>query len=409
MGLMDVPSGERIHIGFFGLRNAGKSSLVNAIASQSVSVVSDTKGTTTDAVKKSMELLPLGPVVLIDTPGFDDSGELGELRVEKMREALRHTDIAVLVLDSRNATLLDSEEKFLQMLIDGKRPYLIVCNHMDETEVDDNLTLEDYLLEKYGLDRTNVLAVSAKTGDGILACKERLSRLQPKVEEKYLIVDRLKQGDTVILVIPVDESAPKGRLILPQQLVLRELLDYHCSAICCQPAELQQTIENLKKKPAVVITDSQAFQEVDAIVPKDIYLTSFSILMARYKGALSTMLQGVKALSNLRDGDLVLISEACSHHRQCNDIGTVKMPGWIEKFTGVKPKYEFTSGGTFPEEVTQYKLVVHCGGCMVNEQEMQGRTKICKRDQVPIVNYGMAIAAMHGILDRSLEILGVTA
>lgn len=407
MGLMDVPSGERIHIGFFGLRNAGKSSLINAIASQDVSVVSDYKGTTTDAVKKSMELLPLGPIVLIDTPGFDDEGELGNLRLEKTREAFRHTDIAVLVLDGRNAALDNSEIEFLQLMKQEDKAHCIVCNHVDEIVLDESRRIISEV-KKY-LPEEEILPVSGKTNHGIYELKEKLAHLKPKEKEKYLIVDKLQHKDTVILVIPVDESAPKGRLILPQQLVLRELLDYHCSVICCQPEELSQTIANMKEKPAVVITDSQVFSVVDPLVPKDIYLTSFSILMARYKGSLNTMLSGVAALKSLKNGDKVLISEACSHHRQCNDIGTVKMPGWIENFTGVRPVYEFTSGQTFPEDLDGYKLVVHCGACMINAAEMQGRMKICKRSNTPIVNYGMAIAAMHGILDRSLEILGVTA
>jgi len=412
MGLNDTPSAERTHIGFFGLRNAGKSSIVNAIASQQVSLVSGTKGTTTDPVRKAMEILPLGPVILVDTAGFDDTGDLGELRVERTRQILHQMDIVVLVLDARNASLLEEEKQFMQEVHRRKLPLLLLVNHCDEA-IPKFLPLpgEQVLLlsatagsAPVELDQHTLHKLQGKWTD-MHGIRETLAHMKP-AGEKLLIMDRLQPGSRVMLVIPVDESAPKGRIILPQQLVLRELLDYHCQILCCQPEEVAVVLDGLKEPPDLVITDSQAFEQVSQDVPTSISLTSFSILMARYKGNLSAMLEGVAAIRQLRDGDAVLIAEGCTHHRQCNDIGTVKMPGWIRKFTGATPRYTFTSGGAFPEDLSEYKLVVHCGGCMLNEKEMRYRVAQCKGACTPIVNYGMAIAAMHGILDRSLEILG---
>ncbi len=391
MSLNDVVSAERLHIGFFGMRNAGKSSLVNAVTGQNLSVVSDVRGTTTDPVKKAMELLPIGPVVIIDTPGLDDKGELGEKRVQKAKEFLSKTDIAVLVADCR--TDFSVEDKKLITLFEEKQlPYIIALNKAD-------------FLEKRPEIGEREIYVSAKTGENITQLKEKIGAFAKGAKsDKCIVADLLETGDTAILVVPVDEAAPKGRLILPQQQTIRELLDAHCSIICCQPEELKNTIAMLSHKPKLVITDSQAFERVAADTPKDILLTSFSILFARYRGDLSALVRGAAALSKLRNGDKVLISEGCTHHRQCNDIGTVKMPHWIENFSGAKPVYSFTSGGDFPEDLSGYALVVHCGGCMLNEKEMLHRIAKAAGQNVPIVNYGIAIAQMHGILKRSLEV-----
>lgn len=394
MSLNDVVSAERLHISFFGMRNAGKSSLVNAVTGQDLSVVSDVKGTTTDPVRKAMELLPLGPVVIIDTPGFDDVGMLGELRVKKARKVLAQTDVVILVVDAEKGLQAEDEE-LLSMVKERKLPYLIAMNKAD--------LLTDAQREDRG--RTSVLYVSALTGEGVYELKEAIGRIMPDLSaEKLLIADKLQPGDTAILVIPIDESAPKGRIILPQQLVLRELLDHHMMAYICQDTELAGTLASLKKKPAVVITDSQAFGRVSKVVPSDILLTSFSILMARYKGNLRQLTEGAAALGALKNEDHVLISEGCSHHRQCGDIGTVKLPAWIKAFCGAEPSYAFTSGGDFPEDPSQYRLVIHCGGCMLNEKEMKHRLSVAEGAGVPVVNYGIAIAQMHGILRRSLEI-----
>ncbi len=392
MGLNEVVSAERVHIGFFGMRNAGKSSVVNAVTGQNLSVVSDVKGTTTDPVKKSMELLPIGPVVIIDTPGYDDAGDLGNLRVQKTREILRQIDIAILVVDTTIG--MTAQDMELEALFKEREiPYLTVFNKADLT----------------GSSATNPskFYISALTGEGIHELKERIGALagQNKKEEKFVVTDLLKKGDLVVLVIPVDESAPKGRLILPQQLVMRELLDHHFAFISCQDTDLKETLCKLKEKPALIITDSQAFEKVSADTPEDIMLTSFSILMARYKGGLKQQIIGARALATLQDGDTVLISEGCTHHRQCKDIGTVKMPGWIEEYTGKTLNYRFTSGGEFPDDLTGVSLVVHCGGCMLNEAQMKSRVQTAVKQKVPIVNYGIAIACMHGILDRSLLII----
>ena len=391
MDLNETASAERIHIGFFGLRNAGKSSLVNAVTGQSLSVVSEVKGTTTDPVRKAMELLPLGPVVIIDTPGLDDEGTLGEMRVKKARETLARTDIAVLVTDAREE-LSPLENELIAAFKERKIPYIVARNKAD-------------LTEKRDPSPENGITVSAKTGEGVNALKEKLGEFAKlKKNDKKIVSDLLCPGDRVVLVIPVDEAAPKGRLILPQQQTIRDILDAHCVVTCCQDTEVAETLAGLTGKPRMVITDSQAFGRVSKDVPENVPLTSFSILFARYKGNLAELVRGAAALSNIKDGDRVLISEGCTHHRQCNDIGTVKMPGWIEKFTGARPEFSFTSGGEFPDDLTAYKVIVHCGGCMLNETEMQSRIRRAVEASVPIVNYGVAIAHMHGILRRSLEL-----
>lgn len=391
MSLHEVVSAERLHIGFFGMRNAGKSSLVNAVTGQNLAVVSDVKGTTTDPVKKAMELLPLGPVVIIDTPGLDDEGQLGALRVEKAKQVLAKTDIAVLVVDG-TLGLRQEDQDLLALFQSRKLPHIIVHNKADL------LSLRPALPE-------NALYASAATGEGIHEIKEALGRFAAGMKkEKVLLSDLFDPGDMVVLVTPIDESAPKGRLILPQQLVLRDILDHHGTAIVCQDGELKATLASLARKPKLVVTDSQVFGKVSRDTPEDIPLTSFSILMARYKGQLETQVRGAAALSRLKEGDRVLISEGCTHHRQCNDIGTVKMPRWIQDFSGAKLEFGFTSGGDFPEDLAEYALVVHCGGCMLNDAEMQHRLEICRTAGVPVVNYGVAIAQIHGILKRSLAV-----
>ena len=388
MSLNSTVSAERPHIAFFGRRNAGKSSVLNAVTNQKLSVVSDTPGTTTDPVKKAMELLPLGPVVLIDTPGFDDEGALGELRVERTREVLRKTDVAVLIIDG-SVGMTEADERLLEEFKSRKLPYLVVMNKADLSPASD-----------FG----GAVRVSALTGEGIEELKLRLSTIVKSQEnEKKIVADLIKAGDIVILVIPIDESAPKGRIILPQQQVLRELLDCRCAALCCQPQELSGMLASLSEPPALVITDSQAFGMVSRDVPEDIPLTSFSVLFARYKGKLSGLIRGADALAGLKDGDRVLISEGCTHRRQCGDIGTVKLPRWIRDYCGAEPSFEFSSGGGFPEDLSGYKLIVHCGGCMLNEKEMQYRQNAADSAGVPMVNYGIAIAKMNGILDRALR------
>ncbi len=388
MSLSNTPSSERIHIGFFGLRNAGKSSLVNAVTGQELSVVSEVLGTTTDPVKKAMELLPLGAVVIIDTPGFDDTGYLGEMRVKKTRKVLASVDIAVLVVDAQKGKTED-DLTLISLFKERNIPYVIAYNKAD--------------LAGVAVDNKNEILVSAKENKNIAELKELIGTLVNSKEEKYILADLVEAGDTVVLVTPIDESAPKGRLILPQQQTLRELLDLHCKPILCQPAELKSTIENFKDKPKLVITDSQVFGKVSKDVPDDIDLTSFSILFARYKGDLEALIQGAATLKSLKDGDKVLISEGCTHHRQCGDIGTVKLPKWIKDFTGKEIDFTFTSGGDFPEDLSQYALVVHCGGCMLNNREMSYRLNMAKAEGTPIVNYGVLIAHIHGILKRSLS------
>ncbi|MBR2523282.1 MAG: [Clostridiales bacterium] len=389
MGLNDTPSSERIHIGFFGLRNAGKSSLINKVTGQELSVVSDVKGTTTDPVRKAMELLPLGPVVMIDTPGLDDTGELGAMRVDRARKILEQTDIAVLVTESSDQ-LTDEEQEIVASFEERKIPYIIACNKSD-------------LRSPGGLSGDNVIYVSAETGHNIHELKEMIASFGRQVTvENHLVSDLIKKGEMVVLVIPIDESAPKGRLILPQQQVMRDILDAGCFFTACRPSELASLLDSLSSKPGLVITDSQAFGEVSKIVPKDIKLTSFSILMARYKGDLKLLTEGARKLSCLNDGDKVLIAEGCTHHRQCNDIGTVKLPNWIRKYTGKDIKFSFVSGGDFPDDLSGYDLIVHCGGCMLSKKAMEYRLKKAGSQGVPIVNYGVAIAQMKGILDRSL-------
>ncbi|MCI6818119.1 MAG: [FeFe] hydrogenase H-cluster maturation GTPase HydF [Clostridium sp.] len=390
MSLNDMVSAERLHISFFGMRNAGKSSLVNAVTGQQLAVVSEVKGTTTDPVKKAMELLPLGPVVIIDTPGLDDEGELGRLRVQKAMQALSSTDIAVLVVDAAIG-LRELDRSLIACFRERKIPYITVYNKAD-------LVCERQPLEKHEI------YASAVTGENIYALKEKLGAFAKQLQNpKHMVADLLSEGDVVVLVTPIDESAPKGRLILPQQMAVREVLDAHAVAVTCQDTELPRTLESLAVRPKMVITDSQAFERVSADTPVDIPLTSFSILMARYKGDLPTLAAGASALFHLKDGDKVLISEGCTHHRQCNDIGTVKMPAWIERFCKAKPKFTFTSGGEFPEDLSPYSLIVHCGGCMLTETAMKHRIETAISAGVPIVNYGIAIAQMHGILKRSVQ------
>lgn len=390
MSLNDMVSAERLHISFFGMRNAGKSSLVNAVTGQQLAVVSEVKGTTTDPVKKAMELLPLGPVVIIDTPGLDDEGELGRLRVQKAMQVLSSTDIAVLVVDAAIG-LRELDRSLIACFRERKIPYITVYNKAD-------LVCERQPLEKHEI------YASAVTGENIYALKEKLGAFAKQLQNpKHMVADLLSEGDVVVLVTPIDESAPKGRLILPQQMAVREVLDAHAVAVTCQDTELPRTLESLAVRPKMVITDSQEFERVSADTPVDIPLTSFSILMARYKGDLPTLAAGASALSHLKDGDKVLISEGCTHHRQCNDIGTVKMPAWIERFCKAKPEFTFTSGGEFPEDLSPYSLIVHCGGCMLTETAMKHRIETAISAGVPIVNYGIAIAQMHGILKRSVQ------
>ena len=392
MSLNDTPSGERIHIGFFGRRNAGKSSLVNKVTNQDLAVVSDTKGTTTDPVMKAMELLPLGPVVIIDTPGFDDEGELGEKRISKTRLILNRVDIAVLVIDLEE-DLGDTEKQLISLFKEKGIPYITVYNKAD-------------LREDLPLLRDNEICVSSVTGKNINELKDMIGKLvSSKQEGEPLISDLIDEGDTVILVIPIDSSAPKGRIILPQQQVLREILDKNAKAYITQDTELASAIADLKEKPKLVVTDSQAFAKVAPVVPSDIMLTSFSILMARHKGLLKSAVAGVRAIDTLEDGDTVLISEGCTHHRQCEDIGTYKIPKWLGEYTGKKINIETTSGLSFADDLSKYKMIIHCGGCMLNDREMRYRTKCAEDAGIPMTNYGTAIAFMKGILKRSLEVL----
>lgn len=405
MGLNDTPSGERIHIGFFGRRNAGKSSVVNAVTGQDLAVVSQVEGTTTDPVKKAMELLPLGPVVIIDTPGFDDEGALGELRVKKTRQILARTDIAVLVIDSQRGRCACDEE-LTGLFKERKIPYILAWNKSDLTGEKAGEAEEEGVPLT---DRRNIsIRVSALTGEGIHALKEKIGELYRawkagQGEERKLAADLLKKGDQVILVIPIDKAAPKGRLILPQQQVIRDLLDARCTAVCIQEDNVKATLESLRTPPAMVITDSQVFAGVQKDVPQDIPLTSFSILMARYKGFLSAAVRGAVQIDHLQDGDRVLIAEGCTHHRQCDDIGTVKIPRWLRTRTGKDILIETASGTGFPDDLTPFALVIHCGGCMLNEREMQSRIGRAVAQGVPVTNYGTAIAYMNGILKRSVE------
>ncbi|MBR2521566.1 MAG: [Coriobacteriales bacterium] len=396
MSLNDVPSAERIHIGVFGVRNAGKSSLVNAMANQQVSVVSEIAGTTTDPVRKAMELLPLGPVLLIDTPGFDDEGKLGEQRVARARETLRRADLALLVVDACKG--LDLPDLELQRLLDASSvPYVIAYSKADALSPAERANIDA------GLGAHEVV-VSALTGEGVEELKEMLAhRMEGAKSERRLISDLLEPGDLVVLVTPIDESAPKGRMILPQQMAMRDILEAHTTFVCCQPQELELALKSLSAPPRIVVTDSQAFGFVADVVPPEVQLTSFSILMARYKGNLAQLVEGAAALDGLCDGSRVLMAEGCTHHRQCADIGTVKIPNWIRSFTGVEPLFETSSGLGFPDYLSGYDLIVHCGGCTLNEREMEHRLREARRAGVPIVNYGVAIAHMNGILKRSLQ------
>ena len=399
--LNDTPSGERIRIGFFGSRNAGKSSLINAVTGQDLAVVSDVPGTTTDAVRKAMELLPLGPVVLIDTPGLDDSGALGEERVRRAKKELATADLAVLVYDAEKG-LQKEDDALIALFRDRRMPYVIVANKCDLLPAGSKLP---------SADGTEVVSVSAKTGDGIDTLKNKLAGAASGiVRERPLVSDLVASGALCALVIPIDDSAPKGRIILPQQMVLRDLLDHHCRVICLQPEELPAlfSAENTASKelPDLVITDSQVFEAVADAVPDEVPLTSFSILLARYKGTLTPLIRGAEAIRNLRDGDRVLIAESCTHHRQCEDIGTVKLPNWIRKETGQSPSFETCSGKDYPEDLGVYRLILHCGGCMLTEGEMQHRLRIAEEAGIPIVNYGIAIASLKGILPRALAPFG---
>ncbi len=390
MSLNDTPSANRIHIGFFGCRNAGKSSAVNAITGQELAVVSDVLGTTTDPVQKAMELLPLGPVMIIDTPGFDDVGELGEKRIQKTKQILNRTDIAVLVVDAKKG-FTATDKQLLALIQEKELPYLIIYNKSD-------------LLEKIPKEEEHSIYISALEKIGIRECKEKLAHQIPTEDMTLQIVgDLLCPGDLAVLVIPIDSAAPKGRLILPQQQVIRDILEAGAAAVTVRNTELARTLQKLEGKVRMVITDSQAFEEVAAIVPKEIPLTSFSILMARFKGYLETAVKGIQAVDSLKDGDRILISEGCTHHRQCEDIGTVKLPNWLLKYTGKDLKFEWSSGWEFKEDLSPYAMVIHCGGCMLNEREVKYRMKCAVDQGIPFTNYGIAIAYMKGILQRSIE------
>lgn len=404
MSINETPSGERLHIGIFGRRNAGKSSLINAITGQDLAIVSDVKGTTTDPVKKAMELLPLGPVVLIDTPGLDDEGLLGQKRMEKALQALRQTDIVILTIPVDVA--LDGLEKTL--LQEAKKrglPFFVVLNKTDlladKKQIEEK---EKEIAQALSIPLDVIVAVSADKNEGIYALKEKLANGIPKEQERPLIHDLLSPGDLVVLVVPIDSAAPKGRLILPQQQVIRDSLEAGAVPVVTRDSELAQALSSLGKKPRLIVTDSQVFGAVAKIVPKDIPLTSFSILMARYKGDLEVQIAGAKAIETLQDGDTVLISEGCTHHRQCDDIGTVKMPRWIKEYTGKDLQFAFTSGGEFPKDLSPYAMVVHCGGCTLPLQEMRYRISYGAKQEVAITNYGVMIAYIHGILPRVTEI-----
>ena len=390
MSLNDTPKSDRIHIGIFGKRNAGKSSIINAITGQSLAIVSDIKGTTTDPVQKAMELLPLGPVMVIDTPGIDDLGELGEKRVEKSYQVLNKTDIALLVVDG-TLGLQAEDKKIISSFKERKLPYLIIINKSDKVK------------NKYEVE--NSIWVSAETKENIEELKERISQLVPSENMTLKIIgDKLEPNDLVILVVPIDKAAPKGRLILPQQQTIRDILEAGAVSVVTRDTELAETLKNLGKKPKMVITDSQAFGYVKTIVPDDILLTSFSILFARYKGDLEQAIKAVKVIDELKDGDTVLIAEGCTHHRQCDDIGTVKIPKWLKSHSDKNINYEFCSGTEFPRDLSKYKAVIHCGGCTLNEKEMKHRVYICKSQNVPITNYGIFIAYIQGILKRSIQV-----
>ncbi len=390
MSLNDTPVGERLNIAFFGCRNAGKSSLVNAITNQDLSVVSSVKGTTTDPVRKSMELLPLGPVIIIDTPGFDDEGDLGEKRIEKTRKILNSCNIAILVTEADRELNL-KEEELISLFKEKNIPYIIARNKVDT-------------VDKLPQNQENIVYVSAIEKIGIEELKNTIGKLSNKTkqDEVKFVGDLIKKNDLVVLVTPIDSAAPKGRMIMPQQLAIRDIIDSNAIAVVTKETELEETLESLKKEPAIVITDSQVFEKVNKIIPSNIKLTSFSILMARYKGFLKTVVEGVRKIDELKDGAKVLISEGCTHHRQCDDIGTVKLPNWLKKYTNKDLDFEWSSGTSFPEDLKKYDLVIHCGGCMLNANEMKSRMENAVKQGVPFTNYGITIAHIHGILERSI-------
>lgn len=389
MNMNATPSGQRVHIGFFGCRNAGKSSLVNAVTGQALAIVSDIRGTTTDPVLKAMELLPLGPVVIVDTPGFDDEGPLGELRIQRTRDQLNRCDIAVLVIDGVRG-MQPADEQLLQLMKDRALPHLIAWNKADRADA------------LPPIDGSH--PVSALTGMNVDPFKEALARLLPDGPKPKLVSDLVSPGDCAVLVCPMDESAPKGRLILPQQQVIRDLLDAGAMPLVCRETELERALQSLASPPRLIITDSQAFKVVDAIVPQDVLLTSFSILMARFKGFLDAAVHGVSAIDHLDDGDRVLMAEGCTHHRQCNDIGTVKIPRWLRQHTGKDIAIETCTGRDFPEDLTPYRAVIHCGGCMLTETVVQYRMRQALSQGVPFTNYGIVIARITGALERSLRL-----
>ena len=414
MGMNETPSADRVHIGFFGRRNAGKSSIVNKVTGQELAVVSDVKGTTTDPVSKAMELLPMGPVVIIDTPGIDDEGHLGELRVRKAKQVLNRVDVAVLVVD---ATLgkTSVDEELIHIFKEKEIPYLVIYNKSDLLPENRKIS-EDSPEKKEGLSHEKpdqkgdtitqepFIYASAATGQNIYELKEKIASLAVTDDLKLRLVgDLLEPSDFAVLVVPIDKAAPKGRLILPQQQTIRDVLEAGAAAIVIKENELSNTLKTLGKSPKIVITDSQVFAKVSKETPKDIWLTSFSILFARFKGNLKTAAAGAAAIDRLKDGDKILISEGCTHHRQCDDIGTVKLPRWIRNYTGKDLEFEYSSGREFPEDVTKYSLIVHCGGCMLNEREMRYRQKCALDQEIPITNYGIAIAYMQGILKRCVE------
>lgn len=401
MSLNSTPISNRKHIVFLGSRNAGKSSLINAISNQEISITSDIPGTTTDPVRKTMEILPLGPVVLIDTPGLDDEGELGAKRVEKTKKEIERADIAIVVIDS-TIGMQETDKIIATRLKTNNIPFLLVFSKHDLINQDTDFIIKSIPKE---LKSENHLFVSSKTAYGIEELKNKLALFNDSKESEPIVSDLVRVKDTVLLVIPIDSSAPKGRLILPQQMVIRDLLDNHVNVISVQVEEIKDIFNNLKEPPSLVITDSQKFKEVSKIVPENIRLTSFSILMARYKGILKNALEGADVLDVLKDNDKILISEGCTHHRQCEDIGTVKLPNWIKKYSKKSIEFEFTSGGEFKEDLSKYRLVIHCGGCMLNDKEIISRFNKSEKQDIPITNYGMAIAKMNGILDRSVSFL----
>lgn len=400
MSMNQTPMSERVHIGFFGKRNAGKSSVMNAVTGQDLAVVSEVKGTTTDPVYKSMELLPLGPVVMMDTPGIDDEGELGELRVKKSYQVLNKTDAAVLVIDGLCGAS-EEDAAMLEKIRKKQIPYTVVLNKQDLASEE----IKEQTIQMLGIGREQLLSVSAADGTGINELKERIAQTARQEEsERRIIGDMISPSDFIVLVVPIDSAAPKGRLILPQQQTIRDILEADAVSVVIKEDRVRETIESLGKKPRLVITDSQAFETVAADTPEDILLTSFSILFARYKGNLEMAVKGVTALDRLENGDKILISEGCTHHRQCDDIGTVKIPRWIREYTGKEIQFETTSGTQFPDELGGYKMIVHCGGCMLNEREMKYRLSCAEDQDVPMTNYGILIAYMKGILKRSVEL-----